>query len=77
MVRKNKGKSVELDLKKKGSVKMDDMPGGGLHLGETSEKRIEREVFEEKGIKAQADRLAVVCENFFKGIGGTIDGLQY
>ena len=50
--------------------------GGGVHLGETSEKCIEREVFEETGIKAQVERLAVVCENFFKGIGGTIDGLD-
>ena len=52
------------------------MLGGGVHLGETSEKCIEREVFEETGIKAQVERLAVVCENFFKGIGGTIDGLD-
>lgn len=50
--------------------------GGGVHLGETSEKCIEREVFEETGIKAQVERLAVVCENFFKGIGGTIGGLD-
>ena len=52
------------------------MLGGGVHLGETSEKCIGREVFEETGIKAQVERLAVVCENFFKGIGGTIDGLD-
>ena len=35
------------------------MLGGGVHLGETSEKCIEREVFEETGIKAQVERLAV------------------
>ena len=52
------------------------MLGGGVHLGETSEKCIEREVFEETGIHARADRLAVVCENFFKGFGGKIDGLD-
>lgn len=52
------------------------MLGGGVHLGETSEKCIEREVYEETGIKAQVERLAVVCENFFKGIGGTMDGLD-
>lgn len=52
------------------------MLGGGVHLGETSEKCIEREVYEETGIKTQVERLAVVCENFFKGIGGTMDGLD-
>ena len=52
------------------------MIGGGVHMGEASEKCIEREVFEEAGIKAQVDYLAVVCENFFKGRGGKIDGLD-
>ena len=52
------------------------MIGGGVHLGETSETCIEREVFEESGINARVDHLAVVCENFFKGIGGKIDGLD-
>ena len=52
------------------------MIGGGVHLGETSKKCIEREIFEETGIKAQAERLAVVCENFFKGHDGIIDGLD-
>ena len=52
------------------------MLGGGVHLGETSEKCIEREVFEETGIHASVDHLAVVCENFFKGFGGKIDGLD-
>lgn len=52
------------------------MIGGGVHLGETSVACIEREVFEESGINACVDHLAVVCENFFKGIGGKIDGLD-
>lgn len=52
------------------------MIGGGVHLGETSEACIEREVFEETGIHACVDHLAVVCENFFKGNGGKIDGLD-
>lgn len=52
------------------------MIGGGVQLGETSQACIEREVFEETGIKARADHLAVVCENFFKGKGGLIDGLD-
>lgn len=41
--------------------------GGGVHLGETSEHCIEREFLEETGIHAKAERLAVVCENFFRG----------
>ena len=52
------------------------MIGGGVHLGETSDACIEREVFEESGINARVEHLAVVCENFFKGIGGTIDGFD-
>ena len=52
------------------------MIGGGVHLGETSEACIEREVFEEAGIHAKADYLAVICENFFKGKGWNIDGLD-
>ena len=50
------------------------MIGGGVRLGETSASCAEREIFEETGIRARAERLAVVCENFFKGVGGTIDG---
>lgn len=42
------------------------MIGGGVHLVETSEKCIEREVFEESGLCVRADHLAVVCENFSK-----------
>lgn len=52
------------------------MIGGGVHMGEASEKCIEREVFEEAGINASVGHLAVVCENFFKGKGGKIDGLD-
>lgn len=52
------------------------MIGGGVHLGETSENCIEREVFEESGIHAKVHHLAVICENFFKGSGGKIDGLD-
>jgi len=52
------------------------MIGGAVQLGETTEQCIEREIFEEAGIKAKVDRLAVVCENFFKGVGGAIDGFD-
>lgn len=50
--------------------------GGGVHLGETSISCVEREIFEEIGIKVNPKRLSVVCENFFKGKGGVIDGLD-
>lgn len=52
------------------------MIGGAVHLGETTEKCIEREILEEAGLKVQAERLAVVCENFFKGSGGVEDGFD-
>lgn len=41
------------------------MIGGAVQLGETTEKCVEREILEEAGLKVQAERLAVVCENFF------------
>ena len=52
------------------------MIGGGVYMGEASDVCIEREVFEEAGIKACVDHLAVVCENFFEGKDGKIDGLD-
>ena len=52
------------------------MIGGGVSLGETSVDCIEREILEETGINAKVERLAVVTENFFKGEGGTINGLD-
>lgn len=50
--------------------------GGGVHMGETSEDCVKREVFEETGIHYEIDRLAVVVENFFSGKGGSIDNLD-
>ncbi len=52
------------------------MIGGGVHLGETSVDCIEREIFEETGIRAKAERLAVMCENFFKGRDGLVYGMD-
>lgn len=49
--------------------------GGAVELGETSIDSIEREVYEELGVRAEVSRLAVVCENFFTGEGGNIDKL--
>lgn len=48
--------------------------GGGVHLGETSEDCIKREVFEETGVPYEVDRLAVIVENFFDGHGGNMEG---
>ena len=41
--------------------------GGGVHLGETSEEAVKREVFEETGVSYEIDHLAVIHENFFIG----------
>ena len=49
--------------------------GGGVHMGETAEQAVEREVFEETGIHYEIDRMAFIHENFFDG-SGTLDGLK-
>ena len=49
--------------------------GGGVHAGETSRAAVEREVYEETGVRYEVDRLAVVHENFFDGHGGEWEGL--
>lgn len=41
--------------------------GGGVHMGESSEEAVKREVFEETGIDYEVDYLAVIHENFFVG----------
>lgn len=49
--------------------------GGGVHMGETAEDAVKREVFEETGISYEIDRLAFIHENFFEG-DGTLEGMQ-
>ena len=39
--------------------------GGGVHMNETSEECVVREVKEETGVDYEVDHLAVICENFF------------
>lgn len=43
--------------------------GGGVHLGETSEQAVIREVFEETGVHYEVDHLAFVNECLFYGTG--------
>ena len=49
--------------------------GGGVHLGETAEEAVTREVFEETGVSYEVDRLVFIHENFFNG-NGTTNGLK-
>lgn len=41
--------------------------GGGVHLDESAEEAVRREVLEEIGLPYEIDRLAFVHENFFEG----------
>lgn len=49
--------------------------GGGVHMGETSEDAVLREVYEETGVHYEIDRLAVIHENFWDGNGSWDQGL--
>ena len=50
--------------------------GGGVHMNETAEDAVKREVFEETGISYEIDRLAVIHENFWVGNGSFDKGLN-
>ena len=50
--------------------------GGGVHVGETSEKAVKREVLEETGVEYEIDRLAVIHENFFNENQGSLKGMD-
>ena len=47
--------------------------GGGVHMGESAEEAVKREVLEETGIEYEVDRLAFIHENFFMG-DGSLEG---
>lgn len=49
--------------------------GGGVHMGETAEEAVVREVFEETGVHYEIDHLAVIHENFFHASAGTLKGI--
>lgn len=46
--------------------------GGGVHMGETAEDAVKREVYEETGINYEIAYLAVIHENFFTPDNGTL-----
>lgn len=50
--------------------------GGGIHMGETAEDAVLREVYEETGIHYEIDHLAVIHENFFNDNTGTLNTLE-
>lgn len=47
--------------------------GGGVHIGESAEEAVKREVLEETGVEYEVERLAFIHENFFDG-DGTLEG---
>ena len=50
--------------------------GGAVHLDETTEEAVKREVLEETGVHYDIDHLAVIHENFFVDNCGPFAGLQ-
>jgi len=50
--------------------------GGGVHIGESAEEAVKREVLEETGVAYETDHLAVIHENFFYDNSGTLAGLD-
>ena len=49
--------------------------GGGVHIGESAEEVVKREVLEETGVEYEVERLAFIHENFFDG-DGTLEGRE-
>lgn len=50
--------------------------GGAVHMGETAEEAVKREVLEETGVEYEIDHLAVIYENFFNENNSRLKGLE-
>ncbi len=50
--------------------------GGAVHMGETAEEAVKREVYEETGVEYEIDHLAVIHENFFNENQGALKGMD-
>ena len=50
--------------------------GGAVHMGETAEDAVKREVLEETGVEYAVDHLAVIHENFFNDNTGSLKGME-